>query len=225
MTPLLFSSALLGQSANLCAVIPATELMFTTSVVRVGDLIELDCVPPSARTRLGAQVLLDARERTTVTLSRAGLATLARRRAPMLRFSTDQQGEIQLRFSTGRSDTTRACLHARGAIASGAALDRSMVALAPCPPSEDTAPIRYDATTGQSHAITDIPSGAPLGPVLVPQSRATQAGDSLTLQVRAGPVTITRPVEALQSAQSGERVFVRDAEGQVFSVQLESIAP
>ena len=46
------------------------------------------------------------------------------------------------------------------------------------------------------------------------------AGDSLTLEVRVGPVKVEREVRALQSGWPGRRLFVRTPEGAVLSVRL-----
>jgi hypothetical protein len=47
----------------------------------------------------------------------------------------------------------------------------------------------------------------------------------MTLVSRAGPVTIERPVTALQSGSVGRRVFVRDSRGHVFAAPVATVTP
>lgn len=49
---------------------------------------------------------------------------------------------------------------------------------------------------------------------------AVASGDAMTLAVRVGPVTVERPVTAMQPGHVGKRVFVRDTAGHVFSAPL-----
>jgi hypothetical protein len=57
-------------------------------------------------------------------------------------------------------------------------------------------------------------------PLRLPDPPAVRAGDELTLLSRAGPVTIERPVIALQPGYSGRRLFVRDRAGHVSSIHF-----
>jgi hypothetical protein len=47
-----------------------------------------------------------------------------------------------------------------------------------------------------------------------------QPGDEIHLTVNAGPVRIDRQVRALQPARAGQRLFVRDADGNTFPALL-----
>ena len=49
-----------------------------------------------------------------------------------------------------------------------------------------------------------------------------EQGASLTLEVRAGPILIQRPVSALQASEVGERLFVETEEEQALLVKLIS---
>jgi hypothetical protein len=56
-------------------------------------------------------------------------------------------------------------------------------------------------------------------PVPEPKDDTIARGRHLALVANVGPVRVTRDVEALQSAGPGERLFVRDADGQILSTR------
>jgi flagella basal body P-ring formation protein FlgA len=81
--------------------------------------------------------------------------------------------------------------------------------------------LRYDARNGAVVATAALPAGAYLGRVaLFAGARRIAQGEALVLRSSIGPITIERPVTAMQPGRSGERLFVRDAEGNVFPVRL-----
>ncbi|HEX4695805.1 hypothetical protein [Sphingomonas sp.] len=53
---------------------------------------------------------------------------------------------------------------------------------------------------------------------------AIARGEAMTFAVRVGPVTVERPVAAMQPGRVGRRVFVRDTAGNVFSARLSETA-
>lgn len=85
--------------------------------------------------------------------------------------------------------------------------------------AQPVAPIRFDRATRRVVAMRDLDAGAYLGRAAVPVVPIVAKGAALTLVSTEGAVQVRRAVTALQSATAG-RVFVRDADGQVFAVRV-----
>jgi len=76
--------------------------------------------------------------------------------------------------------------------------------------------------------VTPTPSpaaSAALGAVPWRRPAAVVRGDHLQLTTAAGPVRVAREVEALQPARSGQRLFVRAADGKTLSVVYQAATP
>lgn len=157
--------------------------------------------------------------RRALTLSRRALASLIRRAAPGLSVDPRGSGTIAFRVIARPTPTQDRCWRTTTAVAAGATIDRAGVTRVTC----DGAAIatRYDHRDGVIVATASLPSGSMIGPVLPLPAPAIVRGDAMTLVVRAGVVTVERPVVALQPGRVGHRVFVRDGAGQVSS---ESVA-
>jgi len=111
------------------------------------------------------------------------------------------------------------CFAAARAIPEGTALSMADVTPVPCKAAA-RAPLRYDAASGDPIAFEAMPAGTYLGRLAPLREASIPAGTELTLRSSAGVVTIERRVIAIQPGRSGERVFVRAASGEVFSVPL-----
>lgn len=81
-----------------------------------------------------------------------------------------------------------------------------------------------DHTPDRSFAFRIAAGAEPLRVIVryAPPLPAVRYGEPLTLRSRIGPVTVEREVVALQDGMAGHRVFVRDREGHVSSLQLAS---
>ena len=104
-------------------------------------------------------------------------------------------------------------------VAAGAALAAADLTAVPCRRA-GRPPLRYDVAARAPVALTALPSGTYLGPVVPGVEAQIPAGAELTLRSTAGVVTIERRVTAMQPGRSGGKVFVRDSEGKVFAVPL-----
>jgi hypothetical protein len=226
VTPSPILAALLS-AASTCAVTTEDQLAFDAPVVRLADVVTLDCVEDGVRDRVGARPLLDLSERSEIRLSRAAIASLARRRVPMLRFDQHQQGDVRLHFNDQRpADAAPAsCLRVLSPLDANTILASDMVAPAACDDVMADAPIVRDAASGFARTRARLEADAIVPHTLLAPAPRTRKGDHLTLVIAAGPVTITRPVEALQDASPGERLFVRDADGEILSMPLGETAP
>jgi len=147
MTPIL---AALLAAAPLCSVTPEDELSFESPVVRLGDLVVLDCIPPHARARIGGQALLDLSQRPDTHLSRTAIASLARRRAPILRFADTGDGDVVLRMRVATRDdaTSSGCLRLLRSIGADTLLVADMVTPVACPDSITEAQLHRDPASG-----------------------------------------------------------------------------
>lgn len=100
----------------------------------------------------------------------------------------------------------------------GEAIFADEVSSAECPPSPVGSLLRFDRRGGMTLARTDLAVGQPLGHAYLPQRPAVLAGQAVRLSVTIGRASVSRQVVALQSAQVGQRYFVRAANGDVFAV-------
>jgi len=160
--------------------------------------------------------------RDRLSLSRRAIAILVRRAVPGIAVAGGDARMVTFRYVRRAGADAGACRVTSIAIAAGAAIARDKVVVGPC---AAVAGVRYDAVRGSAVASRDLPAGSPLGHLIVPPPAAVARGDAMTLVSRAGPVTVERPVTALQSVQDGGRVFVRDGSGHVFAAPLAAVAP
>jgi hypothetical protein len=66
------------------------------------------------------------------------------------------------------------------------------------------------------------PAAMPIYPAPSMTPAAVRVGDVLNLSVSVGSIRIQRQVTAMQPARPGQRLFVRSAEGRLWSVRYES---
>ena len=85
---------------------------------------------------------------------------------------------------------------------------------------QPTRRLRFDRQTGSVMAGEALPAGTYLGRLLVSDAPTLPKGARLALRATSGPAIVERQVTTLQSARSGQRVFVRDDNGNVFAAAL-----
>ena len=111
------------------------------------------------------------------------------------------------------------CYAAAHDIPAGTPLTAGDLVVVSCKPGTQRAALRYDSAARSPIAVLALPAGTYLGRLMPLPDRQVAAGEPLTLRSTAGPVTIERRVVAMQPGRPGEKLFVRDADGQVFSVR------
>lgn len=79
--------------------------------------------------------------------------------------------------------------------------------------------LRYDAGARVARAAVDLAPGDELGRVFLAPRQGILPGEQIVLTVQIGPVAITKAVTALQAGRPGQRLFVRDEAGQIFSAR------
>lgn len=76
---------------------------------------------------------------------------------------------------------------------------------------------RFDRASGSLTARQALPAGTYLGRLPAAAAPLVPKGARLVLRASAGPAIVEREVTTLQPARAGQRVFVRDADGNVFA--------
>jgi hypothetical protein len=197
------------------------EIAIAGVQLRLGDLAALDGFealggsPHRART---IAALPAGRERFVTT--RGALAALAQRRFPALRLVVARGGdEVAIRRPPPARPVS-GCFESAAPITTGAAVTPADVSALPCRPGQQPALLRFDRRAGLATAARAIDAGTYLGRLALPPAAGVAPGGELTLISSVGSVTISRPVVALQAGRSGSRLFVRDADGEVFSVSF-----
>ncbi|MCW4463788.1 hypothetical protein OK349_18950 [Sphingomonas sp. BT-65] len=79
---------------------------------------------------------------------------------------------------------------------------------------------RFDRMSGSLTAREALPAGAYLGRLPAAAAPLLPKGARVTLRASAGPAIVEREVTTLQPARAGQRVFVRDADGNVFAAAI-----
>lgn len=68
---------------------------------------------------------------------------------------------------------------------------------------------------------TTAPTSGVTAPVV--KSKAVRAGDMVSLNVAIGPIRVERQVTAMQAADPGQRMFVKEADGSMLSVRYAGL--
>lgn len=160
--------------------------------------------------------------RDRLSLSWRAIAVLVRRAVPGIVIGDGDARIVTFRLVRRDRPGAGPCLVTNATLAADAAITRDKVAAGPCATVSD---VRYDATRRAFVARRDLPAGSALGRLVAPAPETVARGDALTLVSRAGPVTVERPVTALQPGRDGRRVFVRDGGGRVFAAPVATVAP
>lgn len=116
------------------------------------------------------------------------------------------------------------CLSARVPLAAGAVAVPEDFAPADCAIGSHVQPFHYDRASGVTRTARMIAAGE-----IVPRYpdfgvAMVYPGQVLKLVVTIGAVRIERDMVALQPARSGQRLFVRSANGDVLSIRYEGNA-
>lgn len=218
------AASLLAVVAGACSIAAAGDKELASDVIRIADVVEPACLTESASVELGELVIARLDRREMVQLSRRALASLVRRRAPML--GGLEADEAVVTFRRPRpSAVSYECARASRDIEAGAVLTSADVISASCERAANPPDFAYDRQSGLTRARQAIRGGAALGRIAPLPQQAVEAGAALTLSATSGPVQVERRVRALQDARAGERLFVRGDEGPSFAIEFPEIAP
>lgn len=211
------------QSAPISVEIAAdAEVTVARRDITLADIARLHGGRRAERLRMGSRVIATLPPgRSLVRLDRRALRDLARRRTGGLSIAGADTGVVTIRYQGPPSGPVLAtCWEAATPIAAGAAIQPADLAPTDCSSEAALAPLRYERVSGLVRAAADIAPGAKLGRLELGAAPAVESGAAMTLTSSVGPVSISRPVQALQAGRSGRRIFVRDADGSIFSIRL-----
>lgn len=154
------------------------------------------------------------------TLSRRAIASLIARRLPGVRVDIGSAiRPVTFRLPARQRAAGSACQALADARAAGQLVTADVLRPAACAGADPRA-LRFDRRAGQLVAAVDLAEGAKVGRVAPPPTPAIRRGEALRLIARDGPVSVERPVTAMQAGRAARAVFVRDADGQVFAVRV-----
>lgn len=189
------------------------QIALASHAIHVGDVANVQSA--DLRDRVIATV---PAERDRISLSPAAVALLLRRAVPGLAVDARSAGMVTF---VVRPDTLHrramACSATRTPVAARSAIGAEQIVPVPCR-GVALAPIAFDRATSQPRATAALEPGHYLGRLYVPPSDGVREGEKVSLVSSVGVVRIVRGVTTLQ-ASHGRRVFVRDADGQVFAVR------
>jgi flagella basal body P-ring formation protein FlgA len=111
------------------------------------------------------------------------------------------------------------------ALSRGAVAGTRDVAPTPCSAAPVALSLRYDPTIRAMRTTRDLSVGETLPAIPAFALPAIRPGDRLRLVAQVGAVTVERQVTALQAGQAGAPLFVRAADGAVFTATFREIAP
>lgn len=118
-----------------------------------------------------------------------------------------------------------ACLRVAAPLAAGEVPLREDLAPADCPEARPAPAFRYDPAAGTVRALRALPAGT-LVPAVPPSLlAAVRPGQKLVVTTRVGAATLAREVTALRAARLGDRILVRSAGGEVFTVAEAETRP
>lgn len=213
---------LLMAAGGVCALMATDAVELASRDVRIRDIVELECLSTDVRADVGELVVASLpRSASEITLTRAGLAALARRRAPGLgEIDAGPSNELMhLRPPRAEAAPAGPCYSAARSIAADDLVAADALSVTACADEMAPAPVRYDRVHGVTRASSELEDGAYLGRIASPERAQADSGDELSLVASIGPIRIERKVWAVQPSLGG-RVFVRDENGVVFSAPL-----
>ncbi|HEY9219055.1 MAG TPA: hypothetical protein VIO94_13465 [Phenylobacterium sp.] len=216
-----------------CApVAPTAPLIFAEAAVvdhpmiTLADVADVSSLPQTIRMRAAALELARFRRPGVLVLPATVVSERLRSQLPALAswLPSGARADVVIRYravlapapEAGRP--TRPCQRVLRAISSGEAVLAGDLEPADCGAEPRAGVFRFDGPAGVLRAVTDIAAEDRVGAVPASALAAVAPGQALYLQTRVGPVTVERAVEVVRAARKGEPVFVRGAEGRVFSV-------
>jgi len=158
-----------------------------------------------------------------VVLGRAQLADLITRANPGAHVSGEAQGPVTISSENRAPDAVSSCFRLAVRKSTGELISRKDAEPAACEVGKQPAAVRFERDTGTAEAREDLEAGTYLGRVFLAAAPAVRRGQKIVVGGAVGQVRVQRTVVALQSASaSGQRLFVRDRDGEVFAARLST---
>jgi hypothetical protein len=198
--------------------------------VRLGDVADLSALPAGLRGPAQSLTIAWFRPGQTEMIVRPErLAEKARSLMPALasRLPAGVTDPIRVRRSSEAPSSVpaRTCLTARRDMSAGETPRRDDFETAPCGRDPVPPALRYDPALASARLTRDLRAGDSIATPPAFALAGVQAGQSMVLTIRVGPVTVERQVVAVRASGPGRPVFVQGDDRQVFSAPAPRDAP
>ncbi len=197
------------------------QALVANAEVDLGDIADLRAVPAALCGRAAKlPIALFAPGRAAISFSAGRAAERARALmpalAPWLDISDRRTVTVRRAVPPPAAGRTSACARVQAPVAALAFVTAADLAPSPCTASAGTV-LRYDRATRSLRAARELRVG---DTIEAPQAFALAElppGTKLWIEARSGPVAVRRQVEVVQPASAGRALFVRAADGEVFT--------
>ena len=194
--------------------------------IRVSDVVELTTLDSGIEDKVVQKVIATIpADKSNVTLTRHDIASLIRRRIPGLPLSENHKGDELVRIEYSKIDEfigRQTCYGFSKSVIKGQAIIAEDLTAVTCDGNQPLAAMKYNASTNVLRASDNISAGSYAGRISVPTGKYADTNDELVLRVVVGPVKIEKTVWALQPANGADRIFVKDRQGNVLRVPIQS---
>lgn len=217
----LWLSLVISANGAPCALKPVDSVVATDREIRVGDVVEMDCVEAKQRERIAALTIAVLPPRKAqIELERSTVKALVRRRVPGLDLQPEPTDAETLTLE-GPAPSPQAvaatCHRALRVIPAGRIIVAGDLESTICEHAAPASMLSFDRTHRVVRAAREIASGDFVGRLSAPLT-AYDASEPVSIAVAVGPVRIERTAEVVQPGIGGRDVFVRDSEGAIFAV-------
>lgn len=193
------------------------RVRLTSRSIRLGDVMRVESV--TLRKRIIATIPVG---RNQVTLTRSAIANLSRRAIPGLVIAGTRQGNVTFLLREPRARVPGLCSSLTQPVSVGGVIESKMVMRVPCR-HDVAAAVFFDPHISMPRAQVALAAGTYLGSLSVRTEVGLQSQEEMHLRSTVGSVQIVRTVTTMQGSR-GRRVFVRDGDGQIFSVRRAELA-
>lgn len=213
---------LLLQSTSISTAGPIPEP--AVLVVHGNYLLLRHLVPPKS---LPAEASGDLRllrvpdGKRSVLLTEGDQREILRRRLPHVKIGLQNMRPLRIEFEADKnSAVTRPCFELNQPIGAGNAIDGGRATVVSCDAGRARVRLYYDQLARAPKAPVALATGSYLGPIVLPKSLPTPAGQMMTFRTQVGPVTVDRSAVLMQPGRPGRSAFVRLSDGNIISATL-----
>lgn len=203
------------------------EAVVHRRVVMLGDVSDLSVLPEHMRHRAETIAIATIAYGTArEIIPAAAIYARLRSRIPMFAAASAVPGptNVTVRYEAAAQDMQKAhgvCLMAATRLDANQLARSSMFSPVPCPDVLPARAFHYDGARRSVRFIRSLAMREVVAMFPGYGKIGAYAGDRLSLVSVVGPVTVTRIVEAVQSARPNQPVLVRSGDGEFLSAQFE----
>ena len=205
-----------------------TDIRLGARKIVLSDVVDISSVPEKIRTDAAdITIMAFSGNRDRVDIAADQLARLVRLRLPAVQpgFAEGRVYVFHLPRNTLKASTgvqrNRTCLRLTKSVKMDAVIQKPDVKKGDCPLANGSSRRVYlDRSKNLVRAAENLSPGDFLDAVRLPGASFIDSGQRLTLSYREGPVTVERQVYSLQTAEAGNRIFVRTDNDDVIAAQI-----